>query len=705
MGKHTMGNQLGNPKAQRTNSKVKRRHVIGSSVIVAASLVGCVGGDDDDIGPVDDSDDLADVGDPDDVVDQAFTYPTTDNPETGSFVGAGGRYEVQGLGAIDTEYEYPWQVWPVMREPAAWGRVHHTAYLFQPGEVFYGTLEDIVVESDRIIYTLKDDLYWSDGEPVTALDGAAGQAIRRFTDIDENQYLYDREDSTHNSRFYDWIEFPDGKTGDTWQVVSQHEGLPQRWHEDTYTGYLWTAAGDDIIVQLPTHIEPFQSVVEFALDEMDRGLEDEPVVANTDEIWGQFIDAQTAERFRDPDEVITNGLWTLADIRGAEEWVLEPNEYHRHVDQLNFTEIRMPWIEEDHRLQAELQAERLDYAQHRTPEEITPDLLESYERELNVGSNDIDIIFDHTHPVWGEPKVRQAVAFALDTEAIAETYHNDLTIPVTVPGADWVGIETMVSESWIDDTLIDYSQDVERATQLMMEAGFERGTDDEWLHDGDPIEFVFPTDDDAPIWERIVVDQLNDFGFRGQVESMASDVYNEREDAGEFEIWGDTFWWSTNWLLGYAYFVVATADSWAIEHFGIYDIPEKAELVEEADGLRWETVADRYEIHYWMPPFGEPEGDLERWENLNDDIVRDFYRFGDESSPETQEETMKKVLWAFNWGLPVLQLFYPLDQHLYNDDNWHWPTEHPSWESLGFGVGIDDYLSTGMISADTDNPR
>ena len=679
----------------------------------AAGIVGFAGciGDDDDVADVELQDpDTTDVeieddeAPPEEPEEPTFILPTTDNPETASFVGGAGRgqmrpdFDEQAPGPL----EPPHHVWSVLREPAVWGRVHSRAYIFSPGEIEPGIIESWEIDDETMTLHMRDDIYWSDGEPVTALDGGVGRIMYRIGEAlygpDGNMLLGPRGEGGV-AIYVDGVRFPDGHDGKTVEYFTTHEGYVRWQYEEGSPGYLFTANLDDTLGVFPTHIEPYDEVAEHLIEIQEQGLAGEPV-PHWNEVWEQHIEEDHFEYFRDPDNVLSHGAWQLDEIRGAEEFVLTPNEYHRRADEMNIAELRMPWIEEDHRLHAELQAGRPDWASTETPEELIDGLTETYDDEIAVLNQAFQIGFNQNKPIWEDVEVRQAVGFALDSELIANTFHTELSTPVTTPGGDWIGRPAWVSDEWVDENLIDYSQDLDRAEELMFEAGYERegGT---WLHEGDPIEFVFPTDNPTPDWEISVVDQLNEFGFEGTVQSMEDDAFWDAKMAGEFDIFKSTYWEASLVLFGYARFATQVSSLWAHEAYGIWDGPDadNLEAIEETVETygRHEFVADEHELYYEMPPIGEPDGERELVDlpQINADYM---YRSIDDM--RGREETVPLMIWAYNWGLPTLQLFYPGQHFLYNNQDFDWPTDHHTWEYLGWGVDETDYLSSGLVTAD-----
>ena len=695
---------------------LNRRHLLYGGAAGLAGLGGCIG-DDEEPTDVDLADtEETDVAIPDDEdevderLDQAFVLPTINNPEDSIvFMGIWGPPLPE---EFELRYDIANHVYETLYEPTMYGRYWNTAYAADPGDPLFGLLEDFEVTENEFIFTIRDDAYWSDGEPVRALDGPGHQFLQRLGVLPEpGQWMYD-DPIQHDMAYtrYDDVRFPDGPDGKVFELVSHHDGMIGEWWEDPGTRtWTWLRVCDTLSFTYPTHIEPFDALTDDILTEVERGVEGEEV-REPQEITGEHFDEGTFEKFRDPDNVLSTGLWQLEEMRGTEEWVLTPNEHHRRAEDLNFSEVRMPWIEEDHRLHAEMQAERVDYGQVLTPEDLVTDLEGSvYSQELAPVPDGGVIGFDHQDPVFGQVEVRQAIAYALNKAEIANTVHPDITDPVEVQGGDLFGREAFISDDWVDENLVSYSQDLDLAESLMQEAGFERDGDGNWIREGEPIQAVYPTTEDAPIEERVVVDQLNEFGFQLSLESMGGDVFDERFANGDFRIFPGGS--ATNWTIGFYMrgiyaqwmFAVQVADP-ILKGWRIYDPPEiNDEIVELRDEHSFEFIA-RELVEPWIeiPPIGEPEADPERFYILNE-VNRVFWDEG-YASPDVSP-LLEQLTWTDNWFLPNVQIYNLLDQHFINDTNWVWPTDHPMWDYFGEAVHPQQYLALGEIRADPDMPK
>ena len=695
---------------------LNRRAVLtGVGAGATGTLGGCIGDDGpDDAALVDDAEDEDDIDvDPGEVVDQTFVLPTEDNPEEGSIVMRGPPMPEE----FETRYGFAGHVYRTMHEPALYGRVFERAYTPAPGDIHLGVLDDIEVLDDRFRFTIRDDAYWSDGEPIRAMDGGPRQLLRRTSGLPtEGQWLYDeREHYDGVSQQYVDLNFPDGPDGKVWELLGPpgHENIiGEKWEDPENRGWVYLRVIEtDGVANFPSHIEPYNSLLHDVLDEVERGMDGEEV-RHRNEIVGEHIDESTFEKFRDPENVITSGPWTLSEIRGAEEWVLEPNEHHRAADDINFSEIRMPWIEEDHRLNAELQAGRPDYGQLLVDPDLVNDLeQQNYTQELSpVAEDGGNICFRQNHPVFGNVKVRQAIGYAIDQYAVAETVHPDITFPVDIPMGDMFGRDAFISDDWVDENLREWPQDLDKAEDLMHEAGLERGDDDSWLHEGSPIEEIYPSREDAPIEERIVVDQLNEFGFNLELLTMEDDIYVERFYDQDFGIFpgGDFHFprFQTGHIMRaiFARWINIMTSGDRIQGWMMYE-PEEVnyEIAELLDDFGWQVVLDDHVDPYIeIPPVGEWDAEPEPF-YIADRINEVFYH-GDATHPD-YEDTIKKLAWASHWFVPAYQMFYLQDQHFVNRENWVWPTDHPSWDYFGEALTPADYLSLGKIQANPESPK
>lgn len=140
------------------------------------------------------------------------------------------------------------------------------------------------------------------------------------------------------------------------------------------------------------------------------------------------------------------------------------------------------------------------------------------------GMNTAYLAMNNDHKPFDDPRVRRAIAHAIDKEAIARSaYENEGTIATTlIPKAMWghhVGI-------------VDYPHDPAKAKELLREAGVEPGTKIKFMamRNGRPY---MPSPDQAA---AIVTQSLREIGFDPVVHSPDWSQYLDQVGRGEHDI-------------------------------------------------------------------------------------------------------------------------------------------------------------------------
>jgi len=148
-------------------------------------------------------------------------------------------------------------------------------------------------------------------------------------------------------------------------------------------------------------------------------------------------------------------------------------------------------------------------------------------------------------PQFQDPKVRQAVAWALDRDQANKVAYGDTTV-----APQWaVGISDTLIKTWMsaDDQkkLTVYKKDTAKADQLMKDAGFTRGSDGVWAKDGKKLEFDLQYPSDFADWSAVatnVGDQLTKWGLkvtlRGAPRSTQGPDFNNGKFTLSFNAWG-----------------------------------------------------------------------------------------------------------------------------------------------------------------------
>lgn len=145
---------------------------------------------------------------------------------------------------------------------------------------------------------------------------------------------------------------------------------------------------------------------------------------------------------------------------------------------------------------------------------------------LNNGYSYIGI--HHDHPILGEQKVRQALMYGFNRNAWIESFFGDLGQPANTP---------LSPASWAypgDEAFEDYEYDLDKANELLDEAGYDEWDEDgEWRldEDGEPIEIEYLTYSEAD-WSvqipEIAQDDWADLGIKLDIEMSEFVTVQER---------------------------------------------------------------------------------------------------------------------------------------------------------------------------------
>lgn len=132
-------------------------------------------------------------------------------------------------------------------------------------------------------------------------------------------------------------------------------------------------------------------------------------------------------------------------------------------------------------------------------------------------------------PILAEPAVREALAFAIDRQEIFDT----VIRPIYPEGevlqcAGWVPNVG----PWCGDEFADVEQDLDKAAQILTDAGWARNTDGVWERDGTPLVIEWSTvagnrrREDV---QALVQEQVADFGIRFEINNLdASELFGNR---------------------------------------------------------------------------------------------------------------------------------------------------------------------------------
>lgn len=148
-------------------------------------------------------------------------------------------------------------------------------------------------------------------------------------------------------------------------------------------------------------------------------------------------------------------------------------------------------------------------------------------------------------PQFQDPKMRQAVAWAIDRDQANHVAYGDKT-----QAPQWVaGVSDTLLKSWLTDDqqkkLTLYKQDTAKADSLLKGAGYAKGSDGIYAKDGKKLEFEMQYPSDFADWSAVatnISDQLNKFGIkitpRGAPFSTTATDFRNGKFTWAFAPWG-----------------------------------------------------------------------------------------------------------------------------------------------------------------------
>lgn len=577
------------------------------------------------------------------------------------------------------------------------------------GNVYYNWIEEpIEVTPTEITIRIRDDARWSDGHQITGKDIAC---IPLHYTIRRGRPPYFTGDETNDPETI-YAAFDDFEITDQSVTYRSSPGYFDTFWDLTIKKRLGTFYGPHL---LPTHIEPYATYANAVITTAKKAYQNEinPWDYESNDphkrslVKKHLADRKYIEKFSKPENVFATGAWDLVELKGSKEFIFEKNKHHRHADSINFDRFIYEYTSSDSRMHTALKTDRFDYAakpyEGTTPSEVVESFPGHIKQLLIPGGiytgNELGITF--THPGLDDRNVRAAIMYSLNHEAIATNIHSSAAVPVKTPGGDCWDVTDYVSQPWINENLITYHRDRERAATLMGEAGFTLSSG-QWVSaDGDPLTLTLATSQDTPRWEPTVASQLSEFGIQTSVRTLDETTFSNRVEDGEFPIWTSSLNSATNKAA--ATLFIWNAAPQERQKYGIY--PE--EQFEAGRFSRRGTPLPKTEERWSAftikaPPVGQPEGPLQEYHPSALALMFST------NPPEAEfRRRVRTGLWLANWFLPALPITKKREQHFLDTAHWLWPTDTSSWKTFigggpRFSWGI--FASAG-IRADPNNPE
>lgn len=185
--------------------------------------------------------------------------------------------------------------------------------------------------------------------------------------------------------------------------------------------------------------------------------------------------------------------------------------------------LRVKTVTDANSLQAELQTGGVDIAPN--PSNLPPDMLTAIAGNANLkvekfdGSNIQYLVFNTQSPPLNNPKIRQAIGYAIDRQKI-----------VTQLLADQANVASSIlpTQSWAHSPGTQYAFDPAKAKQLLQEAGYKNQA----------IVFKYGAGNAAVSqYAQVIQSSLNDVGFNVQIETLEVNVIRTQLAQGQFQMY------------------------------------------------------------------------------------------------------------------------------------------------------------------------
>lgn len=179
---------------------------------------------------------------------------------------------------------------------------------------------------------------------------------------------------------------------------------------------------------------------------------------------------------------------------------------------------------------------------------------ENYHYWFASTSYTVQLILNQTRAPFDDPIVRKAISMALNREQIIKVGMYGYPQPADITGLN-AGFASWKDESLLNTTEDWTKQDVDKANQMLDEAGYTRGSDGIRLtKDGKPMKFELLVGAASTDWtanSQIIAQNLKEIGMDVTVNAQDWGLVIEREQKGDFDM-GHS--WSSNGATPYFYY-------------------------------------------------------------------------------------------------------------------------------------------------------
>ncbi len=364
------------------------------------------------------------------------------------------------------------------------------------GEIVDGMAEKWEVSDDGLTWTfyLKDDVRWSNGDPVTAEDFeyAWKYALHPETASQYAYQLYYLEGAK---------EFNSAENEADYAELEENVGVK-------------AIDGKTLEVKLAEPTPYFLDLTSFyTYYPVNKKVQEE----NPD--WA--LEAET---------YVSNGAFKLTDWKHKESMTLKKNEHYYDKDNIHLDEVYMVMIEDENTAWQMYQADELDLA-YPLPNDVQGELVNSDNEEF-YNEPELALYYynlNNEKPPFNNSKVRKALSMAIDRQTLVEHVVQGGQKPalsIIPPGVPDVNGDFQENSGDL------FEEDAEEAKKLL-----EEGLAEEGMDEMPQFTILYNTlEAHKKIAEAIQEMWRKNLGIEVELENVEFQVKIDREQAGDYDI-------------------------------------------------------------------------------------------------------------------------------------------------------------------------
>lgn len=249
-----------------------------------------------------------------------------------------------------------------------------------------------------------------------------------------------------------------------------------------------------------------------------------------------FGDVEDPLEFTNEDPVGTGPF--VLDQFSQQLYTLSRNESYWNADAVKVPEVRYP-AATDQTFNTSLRAGDLDWSGGFVAniDQIFLSQDPDHRSYWYPGDGLVTLLVNDQKAPFDDVRLRQALSAAIDREQLSEVAMQGYTPPAHPTGLPLPAYEDVMSDEYADAA---YERDVDRANQLLDDAGFPRGAGGvRTTPDGEKLSFRLQIPSDYVDWvtmSQLLKEQLADVGIELEPQGVSFDAWLESRGAGTFDV-------------------------------------------------------------------------------------------------------------------------------------------------------------------------